>query len=109
MGNTEYKGMEKRKHLRTIYPAAKRPTFRTRGEKLKIKDVSRGGLKFCNRDKVKIKGWVEGTIDLTDGTCIKVEGIIVRVEDDDMGLSFIGDLEEDVYRKIPLTSRIPTN
>jgi PilZ domain len=109
MGNTEYNGLEKRKHLRTIYPAAKRPIFRARGEELKIKDVSRGGLKFCNRDKVKIKGWVEGTIDLTDGTCIKVEGIIVRVENDDMGMSFIGELDDDAYRKIPLTNQFPAN
>ena len=109
MGNTEYYGMEKRKHARTIYPTAKQPIFRARGEKLKIKDVSRGGLKFCNRDKVKIQGWVEGTIDLADGTCIKVEGIIVRVEDDGMGLSFIGDLEDDVYHKIPLTSQPPAH
>ena len=37
-----------------------------------------------------------GTIDLTDGTPIEVEGIVVRIENEDMGLSFIADLKEDV-------------
>ncbi len=100
MGNTEYDGIEKRKHMRIAYPVAKRPTFRARGAKLEVKDVSRGGLKFCHRGKIKIKGWVKGTMDLADGTCIEVEGIVVRVENDDLGLSFIGDLEDDVYRQI---------
>ncbi len=100
MNNTEYSGPEKRKHIRTIYPATKRPTFRARGEKLEIKDVSRSGLKFCHRGKIRIKGWVKGTMDLADGTCIAIEGIVVRVENNDMGLSFIGNLEEDVYHKL---------
>lgn len=100
MGNTQYNGIEKRKHIRTTYPTTNRPTFRARGEKLEIKDVSRGGLKFSHRNKIKIEGWVKGVIDLTDGTCLEVEGIVVRIKNNDMGLSFIGDLEDDVYRQI---------
>ncbi len=100
MENTIYCGPEKRKHIRTIFSAANRPVFRANCEKLEIKDVSRGGLKFCQQGKIKIKGWVNGTISLADGTCIDVEGIVVRTESKDMGLSFISDIEDDVYHQI---------
>ena len=106
MVNTEYAGPEKRKHLRMIYPVAARPVFRFRGQKLEIKDVSRGGLRFCCRDKIKIRGWVNGRMDLSDGTRIKVEGVVVRVDNEDMGLSFIGELKDDVYRQITTTMRL---
>jgi|GEM_PF-740170 len=106
MVNNEYGGIEKRKSLRRIYPAAARPILRFRGQKLEIKDVSRGGLRFCSCEKIKIRGWVTGRMDLIDGTSIKVEGIVVRVDNTDMGLSFIGDLKDDVYRRIAATSRL---
>jgi hypothetical protein len=100
MENSEHDGMEKRKHMRIPYPAEMQPTFRARGQILKIKDVSRGGLKFYRRDKIILRGWIKGTMDLNDGTCIEVEGIVVRIANKDMGLSFISDLDDDVYRQI---------
>jgi len=109
MGNTEYNGIENRKHMRRTYPATTRPIFRTRGLKLEIKDISKGGLKFSQQDEIIIKGWVKGTLDLTDGTRIEVEGIVVRIENKEVGLSFIGDLEDDVYRQITTTSRVAGN
>ena len=109
MGNIEYNDIENRKYIRTTYPTARRPIFRARGQKLEIKDISRGGLKFSQRDEIIIKGWVKGTVDLTDGTRIEVEGIVVHIENNDIGLSFIGDLEDDVYRKITTTRRVDGN
>jgi len=109
MENLEYDGIETRKHIRTSYPDATRPIFRTRGQKFEIKNVSRGGLKFCHRNRININGWVKGTMDLTDGTLIEVEGIVVRVENEDMGLSFIADLEDDLYRQITTGIRVTGN
>jgi len=103
MENTN--GMEKRKYMRMTFPTAGRPIFRSRGQKFTIKDLSRGGLRFCGQDNIKIRGWVNGRMDLADGTSIKVEGIVVRVNNHDMGLSFIGALKDDVYRKITTTIR----
>ena len=105
MGNNEYDGREKRKHMRMIYPAGTRPVFRFRGQKLEIKDVSRSGLRFSCHSQIKVRGWVNGRMDLTDGTSIKVEGIVVRIDNNDMGLAFIGDLEDDVYRRITTLTR----
>ncbi len=48
-------------------------------------------------------------MDLTDGTLIEVEGIVVRVENEDMGLSFIADLEDDLYRQITTGIRVTGN
>jgi len=45
-------------------------------------------------------------MDLSDGTRIKVEGVVVRVDNEDMGLSFIGELKDDVYRQITTTMRL---
>ena len=109
MRNMEYDGIEKRKQIRTTYPAGTRPIFRSGCQKLEIKDISRSGLKFSHRDDIKINGWVKGTVDLTNGIRIEVEGIVVRIENKDMGLSFIGDLEDDVYRQITITSRVSFN
>ncbi len=106
MRRTKYDGVEKRKHIRTNYPITTRPIFQARGQELEIKDISRGGLKFSCKEKIKIKGWVKGSIVLINGTDIKVEGIVVRVEKKDMGLAFIGDLEEDVYHQVINTNLI---
>jgi len=93
-------GIEKRKHERLTFPTTERPIFRSRGEEFEIKDMSRGGLYFCHRDKIKISGWVNGTTDLADGTSVGVEGIVVRFDSTDIGLSFIGDLEDNIYCQI---------
>ena len=92
MGNDKYQGKEKRKHPRVEYPTTNRPTFRTVGYECKVKDISRGGLKFTHLDKKKLEGWVSGTLDLVNGRSIDLEGIVVRTESKDMGLSFIVEL-----------------
>ena len=100
MGKSGYKGVEKRKHPRVEYPPASRPTFRTFGYECKVKDISRGGLKFTHLDKKKLAGWVNGTLDLANGRSIDVEGIVVRTESRDMGLSFIKELSDEVIAEI---------
>jgi hypothetical protein len=95
-----YRGMEKRKHPRTTYPTGLGPMFQTNGQAFKVKDISKGGLKFCHQEKVKIQGWVKGTMDLSDGNAIELEGIVVRAADKEMGLWFIGELEDHVYNQI---------
>ena len=77
MGQTRTDHAEKRKYARFTYSAATRPTFRARGEQFEIKDVSKGGLKFNYKNKINIKGWVKGTIDMTDGSHFDVEGIVL--------------------------------
>ncbi|MGD9973484.1 MAG: PilZ domain-containing protein [Desulfatirhabdiaceae bacterium] len=93
-------GIEKRKHVRRIFPATERPIFRSLGVEFEIKDISRSGLRFCHKNNLKISGWVDGAINLADGTRVEVEGIVVRFDSKDIGLSFIGDLEDNVYRQI---------
>jgi len=96
MKKTDYKGAEKRKHPRVEYPPASRPTFRTVGYECKVKDISRGGLKFTHLDKKKLAGWVTGTLNLTNGRSVDLEGIVVRTKSQDMGLSFIVELPDEV-------------
>lgn len=100
MENTGYSGREKRKHPRVEYPASNRPTFRTAGYECKVKDISRGGLKFTRLDKKKLEGWVSGTLELANGSSVDLEGIVVRTESKDMGLAFIVELPEDVMGNI---------
>ncbi len=101
-----YGGNEKREHARLTFPTNERPVFRSWGGEFKIKDMSRSGLSFYHENKIKISGWVTGTIDLADGTSFGVEGIVVRFESKDIGLSFIGDLEDNVYRQITIKCKI---
>lgn len=95
-----YPGPEKRKHPRVAYPSAKRPIFRTVGYECKVKDISRGGLKFTHLDKTKLEGWVSGTLELDNGNSIDLEGIVVRTESKDMGLAFIVELPEEVIDSV---------
>jgi len=98
--------IEKRKYTRLTFPTTERPTFRSRGEEFEIKDMSRSGLSFCHENKIKISGWVNGTIDLADGTSVGVEGIVIRFDSKDIGLCFIGDLEDNVYRQIIIKCKV---
>ena len=100
MVNKGYSGPEKRKHPRVEYPAANRPIFRTVGYECKVKDISRGGLKFTHLDKKKLEGWVSGTLELDNGSSIDLEGIVVRTESQDMGLAFIVELPDEVIDSI---------
>jgi len=100
MEKNGYSDREKRKHPRVEYPTTNRPTFRTVGYECKVKDISRGGLKFTHLDKKKLAGWVSGTLDLANGRRIDLEGIVVRTESKDMGLSFIVELPDTVIDRI---------
>jgi len=99
-------GIERRKYARLIFPTTERPVFRSRGQEFEIKDISKRGLNFCHEDKIKISGWVNGTIDLADGSSVGVEGVVVRFDSKDIGLSFIGEIEDNVYRKITIKCKI---
>ena len=100
MAESGYSGREKRKYPRVEYPTTDRPTFRTVGYECPVKDISRGGLKFTHLDKKKLEGWVSGTLELANGSSIDLEGIVVRTESSDMGLSFIVELPDDVIDNI---------
>ncbi len=95
-----YPGKEKRKHPRIECQPPNEPIFRTVGYECKVKDISRGGLKFTHLQKKKLEGWVSGTLDLANGSSIDLEGIVVRTESKDMGLSFIVELPDDVIDSI---------
>ena len=100
MEKNGYSGQEKRKHPRVEYPTTHRPTFRTVGYECKVKDISRGGLKFTHLEKKKLEGWVSGTLELDNGSSIDLEGIVVRTESKDMGLAFIVELPDEVIDNI---------
>ncbi|MCP3950955.1 MAG: PilZ domain-containing protein [Desulfobacterales bacterium] len=100
MENDNYPGKEKRKHPRIECRPPDEPTFRTVGYKCKVKNISKGGLKFTHLKKKKLEGWVSGTLDLANGSSIDLEGIVIRTASKDMGLSFIVELSDDVIRSI---------
>ena len=100
MGTDTYQGQEKRKHPRTECPPPDEPTFRTVGYACKVKDISKGGLKFTHLENKKLEGWVSGTLELVNGSSIELEGIVVRTASKDMGLSFIVELPDDVIDSI---------
>lgn len=100
MADSETNGIENRKHPRSAFPPSLRPIFLSEGQAFEVEDISKGGLKFSHQDKIRIHGWVQGTIGLTNGTIVELEGIVVRTTDKNMGLAFIDELADDIYRKI---------
>ena len=79
---------ERRKHPRTVLPQAAQPVLQVGPQAFAIVDISASGLRFHQDDSVKLNGWINGRIIFADREPIKIDGIVVRHRDGDMGLHF---------------------
>ena len=87
MGNQSIQ-RERREHPRTVYPQAAQPVLQVGPQAYAIVDISASGLRFQHEDAIKIDGWINGRIIFADQEPIKIDGIVVRHQDGDMGLRF---------------------
>ncbi|MBW1754046.1 MAG: PilZ domain-containing protein [Deltaproteobacteria bacterium] len=72
------KDLERRNYLRREYKSKERPTLKIGKIEFEVIDISERGLKFINKQKINLEGWVSGTLTLSNNRSIAIDGIIIR-------------------------------
>ena len=79
------KQFQRRKHYRIHYPKRERPTLLMNGEDLEILDCSESGVKYkWSHDTPELGSLVRGRIRFLIGEHVEIEGVILRVEDENV-------------------------
>ncbi len=99
MKNNHYKGQEKRKHIRIIYPDSYSPKFNIIAQEFDVKNISEGGLRFGSDKKINIKGWINGKLTFQNGDTLDIDGIVIKKKGNEVGLKFITPLPMSIILK----------
>ena len=86
MKNNPEGGSERRSYFRITYGPDKRPVLTVGKNEFEIADVSEGGIRFINREKIALEKPVRGAASLLYGETIDIEGDIVWEQNDELGL-----------------------
>jgi hypothetical protein len=87
------KDFERRNYLRREYKSKERPTLKIGKIEFEVIDISERGLKFINKKKINLKGWVSGTLTLSNSRSIEIDGIIIRKKNSEIGMHLIGSID----------------
>ncbi len=82
-----YLGSERRLFFRIIYPPPLRPIFRIPDRVFLVNDISQRGLGVINSNRDKIDWLISGELVFSNMEPIAVEGVVVRRQQDQFGLS----------------------
>ena len=76
--------IQKRKHYRVVYPPMARPKLVMWGQELEVIDISENGIKFISDLDMarRISRKSRGKLILKNGNTIEVEGVILRIQDE---------------------------
>ena len=85
--------MERRSYLRREFESKERPTLKIGKIEFEVIDISERGLKFINKQKINLEGWVSGTLTLTNSRSIAIDGIIIRKKNSEIGMHLIGSID----------------
>lgn len=86
MQNTPSEGSEKRAFFRVSYQPAKRPKLTLGMHEFEIADISEGGIRFINNQKIKLAASVRGTAHFLSGASMDIEANIVWEQSSEVGL-----------------------
>ncbi len=86
MQNTPSEGSEKRTFFRISYQPDKRPKLTIEMYEFEIADISEGGIRFINNQKIKLAESVRGTVHFLSGASMDVEANIVWKQFREVGL-----------------------
>ena len=84
---------EKRKYYRQACPSEESAILRISKIDFKVIDISERGLRFVNNGKMKLTGWVSGSLIIGDEKPIDIDGIIVRKKDDEIGIHLVSPIQ----------------
>ena len=85
-GENKYKGVEKRKSIRVVYPPNKRPRLKIRDHLLEVINISEKGMKVLNYKQQEFGKKVSGTVAFSNGESIDITGKIVWKHGKEIGL-----------------------
>jgi hypothetical protein len=86
--------VERRGHSRQGYrDTIIRPKLIVGKVRFEVVDISERGIRFVDSKKIKIQGWVNGTLVFPDNRSIEIDGIVVRRRNDEIGLHLIGPID----------------
>ena len=88
----EKKDSERRLFLRREYKPNERPTLKIGKFDFEVIDISKRGLRFINKNKINLEGWISGTLTFLDNRSIEIDGIIVRKQNNEIGLHLVGPI-----------------
>ena len=86
MNNLPYEGAERRTFFRIIYPSSPRPTLIVGNHEFDIADISEGGIRFVNTEKIKLDKSVRGKVQFLHGKSLDIEATTMWEQDDEVGL-----------------------
>ncbi len=86
MQNTPSEGSEKRSFFRVSYQPAKRPKLTLGKHEFEIVNISEGGIRFINNQKIKLAASVRGTAHFLSGTSMDIDAGIVWEQSSEVGL-----------------------
>ena len=86
MNNKENKSSERRTYFRIAYPPTNRPKLFVGKYEFEIADISEGGLRFINNQKIELETTVRGTTTFLCGESMDIEGNIVWQQNSETGL-----------------------
>ena len=84
--------LEKRTFARKKFSAEKCPRLKTGAHEFEVKNISEKGLCLANSKKVVLSGWISGTLIFSDDTAKKIDAIVVRNSDGEIGLHLVGPI-----------------
>lgn len=83
---------EQRKFYRQVCQSEEAVILRISKIDFKVIDISERGLRFVNNGKLKLTGWISGSLLIGDKKPIDIDGIIVRKKDDEIGIHLISPI-----------------
>lgn len=84
--------LEKRKCVRKRFDVQKSPRLKTGAYEFEVKNISEKGLCLANSKKIKLSGWISGTLIFPDDTSKEIDAIVVRNRDFEIGLHLVGSI-----------------
>lgn len=107
---------ERREFHRIRYPIAERPTFSPEGKKAhSVLDIAEHGIRYLSPDGhplPRLHDSINGVLRFRDGVRINLEGIVLRVQDQEVVLYFVREIplnillaeQRRLHKKYPMWS-----
>ncbi len=83
---------EKRQYPRQVCRPEEQTILRISKINFKVIDISERGLRFVNDGKLKLSGWVSGSLVIGNKKPIDIDGIVVRRQDNEIGIHLVSPI-----------------
>jgi hypothetical protein len=84
--------IDRRAHERVVYPKGQGPTLTIGDAVYEVLDCSERGLRVARADAASLQASVDfqGRVRFPPGTEVPIEGVVLRVQDEEIAIQFTG-------------------